>query len=150
MQRNENAYLAFDVSISCGVVVKSTDVVAALVVVKSTDVVAAPDVRESSDVVEAPVVVRNTEVVEAPVVVVAPLVIVVVTGLSVVVPPELDSGTLPTICQPNFPSKVLLKVIVDPGTLEETEKRFQYMKVPLPVPLDTVSASLPARFANPM
>ena len=83
--------------------VKSIDAVAALVVVKSTDVVAAPEVSESSSVVEAPVEVRNTEVVEAPVVVLAPLVTVVVAGLSVVVPLELELGTLPTICQPNFP-----------------------------------------------
>lgn len=92
-------------------------------------------------------------VIDAGVGVAAPLVteVVVCSGLDVVVvTAALCCGTLPTMCHPNFPLNSLAKLMVDPGMLEDTEKRFQYVKVPLPVPLTTVSASLPTRFAMPM
>ena len=124
-------------------------------VVVLSAVVVAPLLAAIVVVKRAMVVVGNTVLVtEERVVEVAPLVteVVVVVGPIVVVVVALcTAGTVPITCHPNFPGpKVLSKFTVEPGTLEETEKRFQYIKVPLPPPLATVSASFPARFVTPM
>lgn len=102
-------------------------------------------------VVETTVVENKVVVTEDSVVLLAPLTVEVVPDVGLTVVVTCVVGTMPTTCHPNLPGpKFPLKFIVEPGVLEETEKRFQYPIAPLPPAVSTVSAILPARFATPM